>query len=560
MRGSDAAVLTLKQLGVDVIFGLCGDTTLPLYESLHELDHGIRHVLTRDERGASFMADAYARFSGKVGVCEGPSGGGATYILPGVAEANESSVPLVCLTSDIDQTEAGRGTLTELDQCALFRPVTRATMKPAGASQLPRDLRRAFRAATTGRMGAAHVALPYDVQMGTLSTDALEEVVDASSYPATRPTPKLDEVRAAAKRLVEATNPMIIAGAGVIRSGAWEELTALAHLLGIPVATSICGKGAIAETDPYALGVIGSNGGLAYRHELVRAADLLFYVGCGQGSVTTEKWTLPASGDTRVLQLDIDANRIGVNYETEIGLVGDAQATLAAVIHEVDALVSGRAQGKVDPQMLASRRQDAWSRFETLSNDETPIRPERLVSELSKSLPETALLCVDPGTGCPYLSAYYPLPRAGRWFVSPRAHGALGYALPGVCGAYLSGRETQRVVGIMGDGSFGISCGDLETLVRLRIPATLIVLNNSSFGWIKAGQRTRGGKYFSVDFSDTNHAAVAQAFGMQARRVEDPSDLGPALSEGLRSEGPYLLDVVVQPLHEAAAPVSKWIA
>ena len=134
MNGSEAIVRTLKGLGVDVIFGLCGDTTLPLYEALYDIDHGVRHVLTRDERSASFMADAYARFSGRVGVCEGPSGGGATYILPGVAEANGSSVPLVCLTSDIDQADMGRGTLTELDQNNLFRPVTKKTFSPSSAA------------------------------------------------------------------------------------------------------------------------------------------------------------------------------------------------------------------------------------------------------------------------------------------------------------------------------------------------------------------------------------------------------------------------------------------
>lgn len=554
MTGSEACVRTLDALGVDVIFGLCGDTTLPLYEALHDLDHGMRHVLTRDERSASFMADAYARFSGRVGVCEGPSGGGATYILPGVAEANGSSAAVVCLTSDIDQNDVGRGTLTELDQVGLFRPVTKKTFLPPRASEIPRMLREAFCVATSGAPGATHVSLPFDVQSGETDVE-IRGHANESGYPAFRVDPGPGLVERAVKLLGEAKRPLIVAGAGVIRSGAWDEVTKLAHHIGAPVATSIGGKGSIAEIDPFALGVIGSNGGLPYRHEWLRSSDLILYVGCGQGSVTTEKWTLPASGDVDVIQIDIDPNRIGLNYEIEVGIVADAKRAVVALL---DAL---RPSDKVDPDELrAARTAFLETVADSFASDEAPIRPERFVRELSSRVPDTAVLCVDPGTGCPYLSAYHPLPHGGRWFVSPRAHGGLGYALPGVVGAHFARSDAGRVIGIMGDGSFGISCGELETLVRLNLPVTLVVLNNGGYGWIKAGQRARGEKYYSVDFSDSDHAAIASAFGLSARRVEDPRELGTAIDEALASPGPYLLDVVTQPLHEAKAPVSKWIA
>lgn len=560
MNGSEAAVRTLQALDVSVIFGLCGDTTLPLYEALHDLEHGIRHVLTRDERSASFMADAYARLSGKVGVCEGPSGGGATYIVPGVAEANGSSVPLVCLTSDIAQDDAGRGTLTELDQSGLFRPVTRWTHMPATAREVSRSLQKAFRVASSGAMGATHVGLAYDVQEGDAGEGTLEFDAVPSTYPRFRTEPEAEDVRRAARILAGASRPLLIAGAGVVRSAAWEELTALAHALGAPVATSIGGKGSIAETDPYALGVIGSNGGLPYRHEIVRESDVLFYVGGAQGSVSTEKWSLPANGEKTILHLDVDPERIRLNYETEVGLVGDAKRGLAAIVEEVSRRLSGRAAAKVDPEGIAKRRAAHLETVPEFTSDEIPIRPERLLAEMLPLLPETTVLLADPGTGCPYFSAYYRLPRAGRWFVSPRAHGGLGYALPAVVGAYYARPDADRVVAVMGDGSFGISCGELETIARLELPVTLVVLNNASYGWIKAGQKGRGGKYYSVDFSDSDHAAIAKAFGLGARRVEEPAELRTAFEEALSSDGPYLLDVVVQPLEEAKAPVSKWIA
>ncbi len=563
MRGSEAVVQLLDQVGVEIIFGLCGDTSLPFYDALATMSHGMRHVLTRDERSASFMADAYARLSGKVGVCEGPSGGGATYILPGVAEADQSSVPLVCLTSDISLKDAGRGTLTELDQTALFSPVTRTALAPESARQLVDAIRTAFRAATTGPLGAAHVRLPYDVQLDELDeADVRGVTIDPrlNTAPSTRTAPAAEAIAAASTLLTEARRPLIVAGAGAVRSGAWNEITALAEILGAPVATSIGGKGSIAETHPYALGVIGSNGGLRYRHDMLRESDVILYVGSRQGSVTTEKWTLPADGEKTLIQLDIDSDRIGRNYRTAVGIEADATLGLAALTEYITDALGGRPAAKVDPGEIARRREAHMARVSECTSDDTPIRPERFVAELSKALGADAVICADPGTPCPFLSAYYRLPQAGRWFVSPRAHGALGYALPAVCGAYYAKPDASAIVGVMGDGSFGISAGELETIKRLDLPVTLIVLNNAGYGWIKAGQKQLGGRYYSVDFSRSDHAAIAEAYGIRGLRVDEPSALAATLVDALAFDGPVLIDVIVQPLEQSQAPVSKWIA
>lgn len=565
MRGSEAIVRLLDAVGVKVIFGLCGDTSLPLYDALATLPHDIRHVLARDERSASFMADAYARFSGLVGVCEGPSGGGATYILPGVAEADLSSVPLVCLTSDIALSDVGRGTLTELDQSGLFRPVTRSTQTPKSARELPEAIRRAFRDATTGAMGATHITLPFDVQTGaiedTVGSDPDLTIDPGLNFaPSTRPAPAAEAIAAAAPLLVNAKRPLIVAGAGTVRSGAWEEITALAELLGAPVATSIGGKGSIAESHPYSLGVIGSNGGLPFRHEMLRDSDVLLYVGSRQGSVTTEKWTLPGDGEKTLVQIDIDPVRIGRNYRTAAGIVADAKLGLSALTDSISDALAGRSAARIDPEEIARRKRAQMSNVAEFASSDSPIRPERFVAELSKVLSPNAMICADPGTPCPYLSAYYELPQAGRWFVSPRAHGALGYALPAVCGAYFAKPNASAIVGVMGDGSFGCSTGELETIARLRLPVTLIVLNNSGYGWIKAGQKQLGGRYYSVDFSQSNHAAIAEAYGIRGLRIEDPADLSPVLTDALSTDGPVLVDVVVQPLEQSRAPVSKWVA
>ncbi len=260
ISGAEAFVRMLQLHGVKHIFGLCGDTSLPLYDALARLDHGIQHILCRDERSAAYMADGYARVSGRVGVCEGPSGGGATYILPGLVEANESSVPVLAVTTDIAVSSRGRYTLTELDQQSLFRPLTKWNQVLNRAADIPRVLRSAFTHMTTGRPGAAHIGLPFDVQNGTLPASELWADAELGGYPARRVGPDPAAVARVAALLDRAERPIFVCGGGVVISGAMPELQALAERLGAPVATTISGQGSISEEHPLALGVVGING------------------------------------------------------------------------------------------------------------------------------------------------------------------------------------------------------------------------------------------------------------------------------------------------------------
>ena len=559
MQGKEAIVKLLEQAGVNVVFGLCGDTSLPYYEAFYDLKPNIQHVLTRDERSAGYMADAYARLSGRVGVCEGPSGGGVTYILPGVAEANQSSVPLICLTSDIDSRHRWRGTLTELDQDALFQSLTVYTNTPDHGSDLPQTFREAFKGAVSGAMGASHIGLALNVQEAEIPDDDVFIDSRYGRYPAFRQAPDSRGVEQAVQRLLTAEKPLVVAGAGVIRSEAWPELKGFAEMLGCPVATSISGKGSIAENNPYALGVIGSNGGLSYRHQVVNDADLIFYIGCACGSVVTEKWSLPKPGSVKVMQLDVNPHVIGRCYPVTDALVCDAKLGLQELNAALSLRLEGAGTAKWSEDLIPGLRQEYLAGVEGLTSDEIPIRPERFVAELRKAMPEDGIVVCDPGTPTPFLAAYYTLHRAGRWFVTNRAHGALGYSLPASVGAHYA-HPDKKIVAVMGDGSFGFTCGELETLDRYQIPVVLVVVANGNYGWIKAGQKVMGGKYFSVDFTMADHAKIAEAFNITSRRVEDTQDLGDALKWAIGQNSPVLLDVVMQPLHEANAPVSKWIA
>jgi len=555
LTGAEAFVRMLQHHGVTHVFGLCGDTSLPLYDALARLDHGITHVLTRDERSAAYMADCYARVTGKVGVCEGPSGGGATYILPGVVEAHESSIPLLAVTTDISVSSRGKYTLTELDQEALFRPLSKWTSVIDRAADIPSILRRAFRTMTTGRPGAVHLGLPFDVQKAPVDEQDVWADRRFGAAPAARVAPDPAAIEAAAKAIDSASRPVLVLGGGVILSQAEAELAALAERMGAPVCTTISGQGSLPDSHPLHAGVVGSNGGVAATRAIVDAADLVVFVGCRAGSVTTERWRHPKPG-TRIVHVDVEPGVIGANFQTEAGVVGDARLALAALA----ASVSRRDPAEAIA-MVARARAEKEAAYRPLAlSDERPIKPERLVAELAAVLDDDAVIVADPGTPCPYFSAFYPKRRAGRWFITNRAHGALGYSLPGAVGAWY-GRPSSKVVAVMGDGSFGFSCGEMETIVRNRVPVTMVVVSNAVYGWIKAGQKTAyDGRYFSVDFNRTDHAAVAAAFGVRSWRVEDPAELRQTLRAAIAHGGPTLVDVVCQPLNEARAPVSEWVA
>jgi acetolactate synthase-1/2/3 large subunit len=558
LSGAEAMVEMLKGHGVKHIFGLCGDTTLPFYDALYRLDHGMEHILTRDERSAAYMADAYARVSGRVGVCEGPSGGGATYILPGLVEANESSVPVLAITSDVSVTSRGRYPLTELDQDALMRPLTKWNSVITEAGMLPRMVRAAFRAMTTGRPGSAHIGLPFNVQKGAVSPDDVFADPAHGAYPAWPAGPDEAAVEAAAEALVNAKRPVIVCGGGVVISGAEGELARLAERLDIAVATTISGRGSIAETHDNAVGVVGSNGGVPATRGIVDEADLVVFIGCRAGSVTTERWRSPGP-DATIVHIDCDPMAIGANYRTHVAVCADARLALAALNRVLDGEQALAKHGGAARAGVARARK--WAAFETLSRSpETPIRPERLIADLRSVLDDDAVIVADPGTPCPYLSAYYEVRRTGRTVFSNRAHGALGYSLSAAIGAAY-GRPGVKVVSMMGDGSFGFACGELETVTRYKLPITFIVVSNSVFGWIKAGQKAGfGERYYSVDFSETDHAGVAAAFGIKSWRVADPDQLAGVLKQAVAHDGPTLVDVVCQPLHEVDAPVSEWIA
>jgi len=560
INGAEALVRMLQEYDVKHIFGLCGDTSLPLYDALARLDHGIQHILTRDERSAGYMADAYARVTHQVGVCEGPSGGGATYLLPGLVEANESSIPVLGITSDVPVTSRGKFPLTELDQQALYKPLTKWNTTIDLAEQIPAAVRNAFRAMTTGKPGSAHICLPHDVQKHPVATSDVWAQKEHSRYPSQRYVANDEDIEKAAQEILSAQCPVLICGGGVINSGAEQVLQNIAELLNIPVCTTVSGQGSLADTHPLNVGVVGANGGVMATREVVNSADLVFFITCRAGSTTTENWRFP-NKTIPIIHLDVDPETIGANYPIKVGLVGDAKLTLEELYDRLKAGIRNRVNGCVDGKAIVAKAKVLkFEPFLKLANsNDTPILPERIVHSLNKLLPKDAIVCADPGTPCPYFSAYFQSEVSGRHFITNRAHGALGFAMSAAIGAAV-GQPQSKCVAVMGDGSFGFTVGELETITRYKLPILMIVISNSVYGWIKASQKSGyNERYYSVDFNRTNHAKVAEAYGVRSWTVEDPQKLEAILKAAIECGEPALVDIISQPLQDAAAPVSQWM-
>lgn len=562
MKGAQALVEMLIRYDTQVVFGLPGDTTVDFYDALHAESGRITHLMARDERSAAFMADVYARLSGKPGVCEGPSGGGTTYLLPGVVEAHGSSVALIALTTDNPLSYEAQGALTDLDQQQIYRSVTKWTALVKSAEQLPGFVRRAFRLATSGRPGAVHLSLPKEVLAQEIDTLVRLEAEDAcKSWPAHRTRPSPDAVSRAARRLWDAERPVIVAGGGAVSSGAYRELRDVAELLNAPVATTINGKGAIAEVHPLSLGVVGANGGRPYAARAVQGADLVLFVGTKANYVDTDSWRLPSlANPPTILQIDVDPSELGNTYPIAEGLCGDAKLALADLLEVLLEICS------TPPDWSAwlagiTRQKAAWrAQVEKAApRSQGLINPQWVIQELRRVLAQDTILVADPGTPTPFVAAEFELGRWGRRAISPRAQGGLGYAIPGVVGARLA-RPELPVVGLCGDGSFAMSAGDLATVARVGGPTVLILFNNGCYGWIKALQDLyHERRYFGVDFDEElGYVDVARGFGLPGMQIRDPEEFGPAVKNALDHGRPFFIEILTTPEHEEIPPVAPW--
>ena len=562
MLGSEVLVRMLTGYGVETIFGVPGDTNVPLYKALDEAGDKIRHVMARDERGAGFMADAYARISNKVGVYEAPSGAGAMYSLPPLAESNASSVAVILFTIDVPLAGEGRGVITELDCKALFEPVSKASVQVKSADKIPEIVRRAFRTATTGKPGAVHVVVPEDMLKAEVdeSTISFHVEDECKTFPAIRSVAPTDKLRELLDLIAAAERPLIVAGGGVNRSAAQQELLEFVERFQIPAVSTITGQGAIEPNHALELGVIGDNGFHPHANKALEESDLTIYLGSKVGSVVTIGWSFPSDRPERkIVQVDIDPDVLANNTRNSLSVAGDVKAVLTELLNLADEPVGDYSDWV---ETVNTWRRSFWRNAEPLLNERTsPVRPEPVVQALNQRIKAPVNVLSDAGTPTPYMTRFLRMSDAGSHFIIPRAFGGLGYAIPAVVGAWYAEPDKRPIV-LFGDGSLGMAAGELETLARLKCPAILMHFNNACFGWIKGLQRLDGydnDNCYSVDFSATRASAVAEAFALKAWHVTDMDQLEAALDEAVSMDGPCFIDIVVESLAERVPPVYSWL-
>ncbi len=545
----------LARSGVSVVFGIPGAQTRPLYEGIYDSPSELRHVLMHDERSAAFAADGYARIAGRIGVCDSLPGPGATNLVSGLAEAFCSSIPILAIVGDLPRAwgyRRNRGSATQgIDQAAILRPCTKWYGRLEDSRALEPALKTALRIATSGRPGPVVIEVPEDV-----FREAGEEpdwdawTPRETQFPRFRMAPDPDVVLEVARLISGAQRPVLVAGGGVLISGAWGVVQRLAEATEMPVVTTITGKGTLTDSHPLSAGVIGALGETR-ANDLLREADLVLFVGCKVGQLATFTWTLPGPNQT-VIQVDVDPEEIGRNYPNALGLVGDAKLSLEAFLR---CPLLKRRTGREDwgARICEERRADFSSKD---SHGSTSLNPAPVVRAISEWMGPEDILACDASLASGWGASCFRVKRPGRTFLAPRGLTGLGWGAPAAIGARLAlGDTPARVVCLAGDGGWSYSMQEVETAVRLDLRILFVVLNNSCLAWAKHNQiRFLHGKTISTDFSMVDYAVAARAMGATGVRVSTFQEFQDAITDLEKITEPAVLEVVCD---QAATPLLR---
>jgi len=550
-HAGDLVAELLVGYGVTHVFGQPGGQTAALYDGLARRAAHIRHALVRDERSAAYAADAFARLTGRPGVCDVTVGPGTTKLTDGLVESYNASVPVVALVGELPRDWApyrAMGVASQgFDQLTFLSAITKSALWVPSLASLPQLVRTAFRVATSGRPGPVALVVPHDVLDAEWRPSEADQEVDDRyrRAPAYRPVASQDSVEQAATLLRKARRPLIVAGGGVHASRATTELAALAERLDAVVVTSFSGKGAVDETAPYAAGVLNPLGTTASL-ELARRADVVLWCGCKVGQNTSHNWSLPLAHQATI-QLDVDPGELGRTFRPAVALNGDARATLAGLL----ALL--RRRGRPEWRRVAHGviEESARQRAVDERSDAVPIQPQRVMRELAARLRPGDVVVSDASFSAGWIAAHLPARRAARDFLFARGQGGLGYAVPAAIGA-AAARPADRVVTVSGDGGFSYALGELATHAQLGLRSVNVVLNNGSLAWLAMWQHLFfEGLRQSVDLENQrlrpSYAGVAEALGCLGLRVERPDELGDALDAALAADRPAVVDIRTDP-------------
>ena len=517
---------------------------------------GVTRVLAHAEKSAAYMADGYARIAGRPGICFAQSVGAAN-LAAGLQDAWLGRSPVIALTGRKQPAHQHRNPYQEVPHAPLYAPVTKFDAEVDSAADLPRLLRQAWRAAMSGSPRPAHLDL-NGLQAEIIETGLVHEPTTADPalqlrMPPHRPTPSDDEIERAAAVLRGARRIAIVAGTGATASQAGPELLALGQALAAPIGTSLGARGIIPTRHALSIGCVG-NYAAPPANQIVHEADLVLFVGCHTGDQVTHTWRIPPI-ETRVVQIDIDPLELGRSYGNTLGLMGDPKAALTKLLIALDAPARDTSFAERARGIVAAWQQ---ARAPLLASDAAPILPDRLCAEITAALPEDGILVADTGYSGIWTSTLIELNGTAQTYL--RAAGSLGWAFPASLGAKCAAGK-RKVICWSGDGAIYYHLTELETARRRGIAVVLVINNNSGFGqgWPNI-QRQQGNKPGDVRdlvrFGPTNFADVARVFGLRGIRVEEPSQIAPALRDALASDETVVVDVATD--IDARAP-EPWL-
>jgi acetolactate synthase-1/2/3 large subunit len=537
--GADVVCEALLRQGVDVFFSYPGGVILPLYDVLGDYPE-LRHILVRHEQGGAHAADGYARVTGRVGVCMGTSGPGATNLVTGIGTALLDSVPMVAITGNVPSVLIGKDAFQEIDINGITLPMTKHNYLVRDADELPRVIAEAFHIARTGRPGPVHIDITKDALQQETRAEHPSEADVIAGLPGFRPNLEGHgrQLKTAATEIANAQRPVILAGHGVLHAEAWDDLRAFAEKTSIPVAWTLLGIGAMNETHPLAYGYMGMHG---WKHvnRAIQSADLLIAIGMRFDDRVTGNVRTYAPY-ARIIHVDIDPAEIGKNVAVEVPIVGDAKRVLQALtpmVPETSAearreYLDQLAEWKRDSEASPWHGSGAW-RDGLLSADYVVER----IGELTE---HRATYVADVGQNQMWLARYAGF-REPNSHVSSGGLGTMGFSVPAAMGAAL-GRPDRETWAITGDGGFQMTFQELMTLVADHIPVKIALFDNKKLGMIRQWQEIiYAGNYHSANLPGPDFAKLADAFGIPAFRARTPGEVDDAIRAAQGVDGPALI-------------------
>jgi acetolactate synthase I/II/III large subunit len=550
LTGAKVMAKMLDDYGVTAIFHVPAILRRTMAEI--EASTAIKRVRTHGEKSAAYMADGYARATRRPGICMAQTVGGLN-LAAGLRDAYLAKSPVIAMTGGRDPATKFRKVYQQVDDVPAYDNVTKFNATVDSVARFPDMIRQAFRVAVSGSPGPVHLQFRGNEGQVDLEEAEMEAEVDRqfAAVPPFRPEPGADSVARAVVALQTADRPVIVAGGGARWSEAGPSIVALAEKLQIPVATSHGGKDAIPGNHDLSVGVVGTySRGTANR--VVSEADLVCFIGTETGGMTTHFWQVPKPG-TRAVQIDIDPEALGRNYQLEVAVLGDAKVSVEKMIIQADATTAVRRAAWIE---RARRHRGNWYQEfgALLSSDAVPIRPERICAELSRNLPDDAFVVVDTGHAGMWMGGMYDLKAPTQSYI--RCAGHLGWAFPAAIGAKC-GVPDRPVVCFTGDAGLWYHLAEIETMVRWNIAPVIVVNNNRSgnqsmhgYDVAYGGKQTEQAQELWV-FRDVAFAPIAEYIGALGIRVEKPSEIAPAIERGIASGRPTIIDIATDILAEA---------